>query len=278
MRFNAAQLEQYRTQGYVVVPCPFPPELTRTCLDAVDRAGIDPTANTTDTKGNHYTLKPQVPDSYWCALDHSLPFLNIELHPEIVELAAQLAGDDDIYFRNGGINELAKDLSFVWHRDSGDDYVEFMHYFSGSTPHNGCLRVVPGSHIGSVDGLEAEVIKRRQARGQDAPDRSVADVELPGEISLSLEPDQLLVRSSRIYHSTWLNQSDAGRLMHHWLFRESSAANHRFHFEEYLTEELVEALTPEQKKVLWIGRGFDLDPKWDGEREREAGRVRWGVV
>lgn len=277
MRFNAAQLEQYRTQGYVVIPCPFPAELTQTCLDAVARAGIDPEANTTDTKGNHYTLEPQVPDSYWCALDHSLPFLNIELHHEIVELAAQLAGDDDIYFRNGGINELAKDSSFVWHRDSGDDYVEFMHYFSGASPRNGCLRVVPGSHIGSVDALEAEVVKRRRARGQDAPDRSVADVELPGEISLALEPNQLLVRSSRIYHSTWLNQSNAGRLMHHWLFRESSAANHRFHFEEYLTAELIEALTPDQRKVLWLDRDFKIDPKWDGERQREHGRVRWGI-
>ena len=45
MRFNAAQLKQYHTQGYVVVPCPFPAELTHACLNAVDRAGIDPGAS-----------------------------------------------------------------------------------------------------------------------------------------------------------------------------------------------------------------------------------------
>ena len=71
-----------------------------------------------------------MPGSYWCALDHSLPFLQIILHPEILELARQLEGDEDIYLRNGGINELAPGKSFWWHRDSEMAYTEFMHYFS----------------------------------------------------------------------------------------------------------------------------------------------------
>ena len=35
------------------------------------------------------------------------------------------------------------------------------------------------------------------------------------------------------------------------------------------------ALTDEQREVLWIGRDFELDPKWDWERQQ--GALLWGV-
>ena len=279
MLFDTDQLEVYRETGYVIVDCPFPADLTACALQAIQRQLIALEDNTTDTRGNHYRLAPQIPDSYWCALDHSLPFLQMELHDEIVELARQMVDDRDIYFRNGGINELAPGMSFVWHRDSGEEYVEFMHYFSGSSPKNGCLRVVPSSHVGPVDELMADVERRRKTeRGSADVDRTKSDVELPGEVSLSLRPDQLLVRSSKIFHATWRNDSDEGRLMHHWLFRAAHEADHRFRFEDYLTEELVAALSEEQREVLWLGRDFPLSDKWESERQRERGQVRWGVL
>ena len=42
------------------------------------------------------------------------------------------------------------------------------------------------------------------------------DVPLPDEVSLPLRPDQLLVRSTRIFHGTRINNSTASRLMSHW--------------------------------------------------------------
>ncbi|NKB70406.1 MAG: hypothetical protein GKR89_25325 [Candidatus Latescibacteria bacterium] len=277
MKFTAEQQAQYHANGYVVIPCPFPQDLTRRCLEAVEQVAIDPRDNTKDGKGNHYRLEPQLANSYWCALDHSLPFLQIELHSEIVELARQLAGDQDIYFRNGGINELAPQRSFVWHRDSELHYVEFMHYFSGATPDNGCLRVVPGSHIGPVDPWQQQLEEGRQRQDLQGS-RQECDARLPGEVALELGPSQLLVRSSRLYHATYLNHSATGRLMHHWLFREAASPNHRFRFEDYLTEELIEALTPEQRQVLWLQRDFDLDPTWENERQAEGGQVFWSVL
>ena len=279
MQFSSSQLEQYERDGYVIVDCPFPEQLTAACLAVVEQLATYASENTTDSKGNHYRLKPQVPGSYWCELDHSLSFLKIELHTEIVELARQLAGDDDIYFRNGGINELAPGRSFKWHRDAEDDYVEFMHYFSNARRADGCLRVIPGSHIGPVNDLKAQLERRRQHSGHREPESvHVDDVELAGEVSLEVGNHQLIVRSSRIFHSTWVNRSESGRLMHHWLFRESAAANHRFDFTRYLTAELIDRLTGEQREVLWLGRPFDLDPKWDSEREREYGQVQWSVI
>jgi hypothetical protein len=78
------------------------------------------------------------------------------LHPEVVELARQLEGTDEVYFRNGGINELQPGKSILWHHDYKNDShceqdvasagVEFMHYFGGASAANGCLRIVPASH------------------------------------------------------------------------------------------------------------------------------------
>ena len=150
MQLSVEQLDQYNRLGYVVVPCPFPAQLTEDCLRAVEKVAVDADANSGDTRKNHFRLEPQIEGSYWSALDHSLPFLKIELHPEIIEIARQLIGAEDIYFRNGGINELAPGRGFLWHRDSGGVYTEFMHYFSGADEGSGCLRVVPGSHKGDL--------------------------------------------------------------------------------------------------------------------------------
>ena len=155
MKFSEAQLEQYRTHGYVIVDCPFPERLTEECMAAVEKAAQDPTEGPADgSKRNHFYLRPQLADSYWCFLDHSLPFMQIILHPEIIELGRQLAGDSDIYMRNGGINEQAPNRSVGWHIDGGPGWAEFMHYFSGASRENGCLRIVPGSHNGPPSALE----------------------------------------------------------------------------------------------------------------------------
>lgn len=279
MQLTASQLDEYNTRGYVIIDCPFPQTLIDNCLDAVEKVAEEPSPHE-DGKLNHHRLRPQMPDSYWSKLDHSLPFLQIELHPEVVEIARQIEQTDDIYFRNGGINELAPNRSFLWHRDSDWTYVEFMHYFSGSKKSNGCLRVVPGSHIGPVDPYTKQVEEIRKEQGHTNPKtgQSVPDVEIPNEISLELEPHQLLVRSSRIYHATWVNQTEESRLMHHWLFRPGNVENHRFHFEECLTPELIDQLTPEQRQVLWLNREFDIDDKYTKEQERENGKVFWSVV
>ena len=280
MKLSSPQLETYHREGYVIVDCPFPATLTDDCLRAVDKVAADPDSNTTDTKRNHYRLTPQVPGSYWCALDHSLPFLQIILHPEILEIARQLEGDEDIYLRNGGINELAPGKSFWWHRDSEMAYTEFMHYFSGASVEHGCLRVIPGSHVGSVDALKGEAERRRRDQGypEEYWVEGLVDVELPGEIPVEVRPDHLIVRSSRIYHATGLNTTNDGRLMSHWLFRDGTCDDHRFHFEDVLTEDVIDAFSPGQRDALWLGRDFEIAEGYREEREREKRKVVWGVV
>ena len=280
MQLSPTELETYRRDGYVVVDCPFPAELTEACMSAVDRVAADPVSHDIDTRRNHFRLTPQMPGSYWCALDHSLPFLRIILHPGTLEIARQLTRSEDIYLRNGSINELAPGKSFWWHRDSEMVYTEFMHYFSGASVEHGCLRVIPGSHIGSAEALKEEAERRR--RDQGYPEEywvdGLADVALPGEFPLEVRSDQLIVRDSRIFHATGLNTSKEARLMSHWLFRDGASDDHRFRFEDVLTEDLIEALSPEQWGALWLGREFEIADAYREERERENGKVVWGVV
>lgn len=280
MKLTPTQLEAYRQDGFVIVDCPFLAGYTEACLRAVDRVAADPVSDDVDTRRNHFRLAPQMPGSYWCALDHSQPFLQIILHPEILELVRQLTGDDDVFLRNGGINELAPGNSFWWHRDSEMVYTEFMHYFSGASVEQGCLRVIPGSHLGSANGYKEQAEQRRRDLGypKEYWVDGLADVELPGELPLEVRPDQLIVRDSRIFHATGLNTTKDARLMSHWLFRAGGCDDHRFHFEDVLTVDLIDALTPEQRDALWLGRDFEIAKVYREEREKEKGKVVWGVV
>ncbi|MBS11799.1 MAG: hypothetical protein CME19_09385 [Gemmatimonadetes bacterium] len=280
MRLNSEQLDQLNVDGYVIIDCPFPRELTDACLEAVSMTAVDPEDMTPDAKKNHHSLPPQIPDSYWCALDHASPFLAIELHAEILEIARQLEGHQDIYYRNGGINELAPGRGFLWHRDTEWDYIEFMHYFSDASISDGCLRVIPGSQVGEKDRWMDRIDALRQEQDYDDPPtmEGPADVRMDGEIPLEITSDQFIVRHSKILHATWKNESQKGRLMHHWVFRHPSEDNHRFAWQDYLTEELIEGLSQDQKDALWLDRDFEIHEKYVGERERELGKVMWGVV
>jgi hypothetical protein len=281
MLLNREQLEQYHRDGYLIIDAPFPRSLTDDCLAAVAAYGRDPLeVAAVDTKKNHFTLMPAVPDSYFCALDHSLPFLRVSLHPEIVEIARQIEGDTDIYFRNGGINELAPMRSTAWHFDSDIEYTEFMHYFSGADVANGCLRVIPGSHRPRADHLQEQLIRtrRRQGRTDDSTWQNVADVDLPGEVPLEVRPDQLLIRSSQIFHATHLNTSPRGRLMSHWLYRKVRDGGFRFQWSHCLTPELVANLSPEQHALLRLGHEDPIAAPFHAEIARERGKVFWSVV
>ena len=280
MKFSEEQLEQYRTEGYVIVDCPFPESLTEACMTAVERAVQDPSEGPADgSKRNHFYLRPQVEDSYWCTLDHSLPFMQIILHPEIIELARQLNEDRDIYLRNGGINEQAPNRSVGWHIDGGPGWAEFMHYFSGASRVERVSAHRPRqSHWTAHLSPRNSRTRLREERGivGSQADDGWEDVALDDEISLEVEPHQLIVRHAKLFHSTWLNRTSDCRYLSHWLFHPHAIDNHRFTWGDYLTPELLDALSPDQQEVLWLDREFDIDPAYDRERSRELGRVTVG--
>ena len=232
MRLDPEQLEVYERQGWLVLDAPWPRELTAALKSAVDVVAADPDEVRTagGHKWTHHTLAPQLPGSYWCALDHSEDFLQVMLHPEVLELARQLEGTENVFFRNGGINQLRPQRSVNWHHDYKQDGaalpdtpssgVEFMHYFGGASRENGCLRLIPASHRLPDGGrylnprdptLFDELLDEHRPADADAAadimEGLLADVELPGEVSVELSADQLLVRSNSIFHASWQNST-----------------------------------------------------------------------
>ncbi|MDA0838563.1 MAG: phytanoyl-CoA dioxygenase family protein [Planctomycetota bacterium] len=281
MALTESQLEQYNKLGYVIIDCPFLLEMTERCLAAVEKVAINPAETGPCRIGNHSRLKPLDPESYWSELDHSLAFMQVILHPEFVDIGRQVTGCRDIFLRNGGINDMAVGLGVQWHRDSNDDSLEFMHYFTGGKCENGCLRVVPGSHLGPADEMLETIRRLREEQGRPAKGRTFEpfeDVALPGEVSLEIEPHQILFRRGSIFHSTHLNTASYSRMMSHWGYLPSHVDDHRFTWDDYLTDELIEALTPEQREVLWLGRDFKIAEAFKAERAREFGKFRWSIV
>ena len=308
MLFTAAQQEEYERNGYIVLRDAFPGllALTTEFVGAYQLVAEDEPID--DGVGNKFRTRAQIPGSYWSSLDHSLPALRIMLHEEVVELGRQLLGADDIYLRNGGVNEMAPShtgfssaKTVKWHRDSLSHWYdgertwdEFMHYpfadGQGCDTSRGCLRLIPGSHYWSEE-QNAEFVQMagdlREQQGLPrnysdlvADARVAADVYIEGEVSITLGPADLLLRKGTIYHCTHQNHGSDGRLMQHWLFRAHDHVpnNHRFRWEEYLSHALINQLSDAQRQVLWLGRGQDLDERYSQERGKEAGKVFWGTL
>ena len=154
MGLTPAELEQLDTLGYVVIRRDWLVPLTHDCMAAVDAvAEPRPEAGFAGDRidGIRSLLPPVMDKSYWSLADHSHPFLQVCLHPECIAIGRQtmpLVGEpsEDFYMRNAGINDMGRDHSIAWHHD-GSWAIEFMHYFSGSSVGNGCLRVVPGGPL-----------------------------------------------------------------------------------------------------------------------------------
>lgn len=127
MKFTAAQLDEYRSSGFIVLRDAFPElaPLTEQFVGAYHRLAAVTTVTSPDNPAratgpqNKFKTAPIKPGSYWSELDHSLPALSIVLHREVVELGRQLLGEPDIYLRNAGVNENAPGQCVHWHRDSG---------------------------------------------------------------------------------------------------------------------------------------------------------------
>ena len=104
---------------------------------------------------------------------------------------------------------------------------------------------------------------------------------MPGEVTVELGPADIILRESTIYHASHANSTSEGRLMQHWLFRaaDHSPNNHRMRWDDCLSPAVKERLLPEQRAALWLGRDYELDPRYEKERAREGdGKVCWDTL
>lgn len=200
---SAEQLRSFREDGYVApIPVLSPPEIAaaRTHLDSLLRKtnGLaDPSAR----------YKPHLYAKWVSDLIRA---------PRVLDAVEDVLGPDLLVWRSIFFVKKGRSPGFVdWHQDSfywrldSDDVVTAWIALTESSVENGCLRVVPGSHLRpevphAIRFSKDNVLVRGQSAAAEVPEDAVRCVELrPGEMSL---------HHVRMLHGSRANASDRDRI------------------------------------------------------------------
>jgi len=107
------------------------------------------------------------------------------------------------------------DPSFVsWHQDgtywglSSPDVVTAWVALTPSTPENGCMEVVPGTHLRQVEHVDTFAETNLLSRGQEI----AVDVRAEEKVSVVLAPGQMSLHHVLIFHGSEANRSDIRRV------------------------------------------------------------------
>ena len=193
--------EHYQREGYVIC---------RAVLDdtLVSEAG----AHVDWLLARHPDLRPERlhhrlvwRDAFWVRLLRD---------DRVLDCVEQIIGPDIALFASHYIAKPPADgLAVLWHQDGSYWPIEPMEVVTAwlainpSTPRNGCMRVIPGSHTMELKGVRAR---------EDTP--SVLASEMPGEfvdesnaVDVVLQPGDLSLHHPRLVHGSAANTSATWR-------------------------------------------------------------------
>jgi len=196
------QIEFFRANGYL-----YPLEGISPAEAAVLRARIEAyEAQTGEEVNKRLKIKAHLAFPWMCDLAR---------HPAIVKAVQSLLGPDVLLFGSSAFAKNAHDIRFVsWHQDSAyygldpHDEVTVWIALSPATSESGCLRVLPGSHIGP-DLLNEETYDANNllARGQ-----SLRGIDDSAAVEMPLGPGQFSIHHERTAHDSLPNRSDDRRI------------------------------------------------------------------
>ena len=136
-------------------------------------------------------------------------------HPAILDVVEDLIGPNIMTLSSRFWMKPGRDGSFVsWHQDSAyfgldpHELVTVWLALTDSTPENGCVRVIPGSHLGKAySHVETYDEKNLLARGQ-----SIEEIDGSGAVDLVLKAGQFSCHHERIVHGSAANDTDSMRI------------------------------------------------------------------
>jgi len=209
-RLTADEIDRYRTDGFVVPRYRLPATRTdamREALDALlrDNPGVRP----------EKLVSAHIEGDNGEGVRGSRAFLELAMDPEIVELVSGVIGDDVILWGcHVFCKPPAEGFETPWHQDG--------HYWpirplanctvwvalEESSIENGCLRVIPRSHLGQVlhehlhEDRDDLTLNQRMAAGSFDEDTA---------IDLELEPGQMSLHDVYMIHGAKANTSNKRR-------------------------------------------------------------------
>ncbi len=135
--------------------------------------------------------------------------------PGILDVVEDLIGPDILLYLSALWSKPAGDPGFVsWHQDSAyygiapHDEVTVWFAFSDSTAKSGCVRVIPGTHLGAdFAHVETHDTDNLLSRGQ-----TIENMDDSNAVDMELRAGQFSVHHERLVHGSVPNASDHRRL------------------------------------------------------------------
>lgn len=141
---------------------------------------------------------------------------DIVRHPRILDAVEDVLGPDLLVWSSSFFTKEANDPAFVsWHQDSTywglsePDIVTAWVAFSDSVPENGCMRVMPGTHL--LDQLphkDTFAENNLLTRGQEVQ----VDVDPARAVDIVLQPGEMSLHHVRLVHGSDANKSNRRRI------------------------------------------------------------------
>lgn len=195
-----SQIRQYHSDGFVTPDYRVPETVIADIRDAHNRL---------------VARYPEFTDYCSALLAFDTWFLTVARIPEILDMVAQVIGDDIAFWNSSFFAKPAKVGSKTpWHQDGEYWPIEPLATctvwiaIDASTPENGCLRVIPGSHrekrlahhtVNNAEGLALN-LELNQSEFDDADAQDVV-----------LELGQVSLHDVYLYHGSEANHSDKPR-------------------------------------------------------------------
>ncbi|RAP76583.1 phytanoyl-CoA dioxygenase family protein [Paenibacillus montanisoli] len=149
-------------------------------------------------------------------------FAELVAWPRALDALASLTYSDPKFYGGYVISKPPQSPPLFWHYDypvwDHPDAFEkkphqlfLMYYLTDTSPFNGCLRVIPGTHLYDnplhAELEEAHSRKLLQAEDLDSPAFSMR----PDEIDVAVRAGDLLIGDARLLHASHANRSDHRR-------------------------------------------------------------------
>lgn len=137
-------------------------------------------------------------------------------HPAILDAVEDVLGPDLLCWSSSFFTKNARDPGFVsWHQDSTywglsePDIVTAWVAFSDSVVENGCMRVMPGTHLmEQLPHKDTFADNNMLTRGQEVQ----VDVDPAKAVNVELQPGEFSLHHVRLVHGSDPNPSDRRRI------------------------------------------------------------------
>lgn len=137
-------------------------------------------------------------------------------HPAILDAVEDILGPDILAWSSSFFTKEANDPAFVsWHQDStywglsDPDVVTAWIAFSDSVPENGCMRVIPGTHLmDQIPHKDTFAENNLLTRGQEVQ----VEVDLARAVDVTLQPGEMSLHHVLLVHGSEPNHSNRRRI------------------------------------------------------------------